>query len=291
MNSPINYSFIIPHHNSPELLTRCLNSIPQRGDIEIIVVDDNSDEDKKPLIDRFDVNLLKIGKEQSKGAGRARNYGLDVANGKWLLFADCDDFYENNFIDELDKFLDSTYDIVFFDMFYAIDLKTGVCWPNPYSNYIKEFLKNPHSDYWAKSMKYAKTEPWHQMYSRHFISSIGVKFHELPSCNDAWFTQFSASKTTNIYAIDEKLYYWVRNSNSLTNKPHDYEFFVKKEKELLLIKRLKAKDEAWNAMNPIWQGLGRLAKTNGLYMALRILFLRLSNGIIEWEILWHKYVR
>ena len=52
-----NYSFVIPHHNSPTLLNRCLDSIPQREDIEIIVVDDNSDADKKPQEDRPDVKL------------------------------------------------------------------------------------------------------------------------------------------------------------------------------------------------------------------------------------------
>lgn len=42
IRTQFNYSFIIPHHNSPDLLNRYLKSIPQREDIEIIVVDDNS---------------------------------------------------------------------------------------------------------------------------------------------------------------------------------------------------------------------------------------------------------
>ena len=40
------YSVIIPHKNTPELLQRCLASIPKRVDIQVIVVDDNSDLDK-----------------------------------------------------------------------------------------------------------------------------------------------------------------------------------------------------------------------------------------------------
>ena len=39
----INYSIIIPHKNIPNLLQRCLDSIPNREDVQIIVVDDNSD--------------------------------------------------------------------------------------------------------------------------------------------------------------------------------------------------------------------------------------------------------
>lgn len=40
----INYSIIIPHKNISSLLRRCLDSIPERDDLEIIVVDDNSNE-------------------------------------------------------------------------------------------------------------------------------------------------------------------------------------------------------------------------------------------------------
>ena len=43
MDDRINYSIIIPHRNIPLLLRRCLDSIPRRMDIQIIVVDDNSD--------------------------------------------------------------------------------------------------------------------------------------------------------------------------------------------------------------------------------------------------------
>ena len=42
-----NISIIIPHKNIPKLLERCLNSIPEREDIQIIIVDDNSDEKYK----------------------------------------------------------------------------------------------------------------------------------------------------------------------------------------------------------------------------------------------------
>ena len=111
----INYTFIIPHHNSPELLIRCLDSIPKRPDIEVIVVDDNSQEDKKPFVNREDTQVVLLNKAQSNGAGRARNIGLSMAKGKWLLFADCDDYYVNGFIDVLDRYLDSNYDVIYYN--------------------------------------------------------------------------------------------------------------------------------------------------------------------------------
>mgnify|MGYP002627111942 CR=1 FL=1 len=41
-NKNFMFSIIIPHKNTPDLLERCVNSIPKRDDLEIIIIDDNS---------------------------------------------------------------------------------------------------------------------------------------------------------------------------------------------------------------------------------------------------------
>lgn len=46
MTPDINYSIIIPHKNTPDLLQYCLDSIPVRDNVLVIVVDDNSDTNK-----------------------------------------------------------------------------------------------------------------------------------------------------------------------------------------------------------------------------------------------------
>lgn len=115
----INYSIIIPHKNIPDLLQRCLNSIPRRTDIQIIVVDDNSDP-KKVDFEHFpgvgekcvEVYFTKEG----KGAGYARNMGLKYAKGKWLLFADADDYFVDDLLPFFDEYVYSVLDIVFFDV-------------------------------------------------------------------------------------------------------------------------------------------------------------------------------
>ena len=96
MDDRINYSIIIPHRNIPLLLRRCLDSIQRRMDIQIIVVDDNSDPGQVdfehfPGLDEPCVEVYFT--KEGKGAGYARNIGLKHAKGKWLLFADADDFY------------------------------------------------------------------------------------------------------------------------------------------------------------------------------------------------------
>ena len=113
----INYSFIIPHKNCPELLQRCIDSIPERDDIQVIVVDDNSEEDKKPdLRSHKNLQVILLDATRSKGAGRARNVGLDHAIGKWLVFADSDDFFVTNLSELLDKYVNDSHDIIYFNV-------------------------------------------------------------------------------------------------------------------------------------------------------------------------------
>ena len=78
--STIRYSVIIPHKNIPDLLDRLLRSIPKREDVEIFVVDDNSD---PKIMARYQeqegVNYRYT--HESCGAGYARNIALREARG------------------------------------------------------------------------------------------------------------------------------------------------------------------------------------------------------------------
>jgi glycosyltransferase involved in cell wall biosynthesis len=106
-----NYSIIIPHKNIPELLERCLASIPQRDDVQVIVVDDSSDPKivdftRFPGRNRPHTEIIfhrsDIGGQG--GAGYARNCGIEVAKGRWLVFADADDLFHPAISDAFDRY-------------------------------------------------------------------------------------------------------------------------------------------------------------------------------------------
>ena len=112
------YTIIIPHKNSPKLLQRCLDSIPQRNDLHIIVVDDNSDIDKVdfgnfPGLNRNDVEVIFT--KEGKGAGYARNIGLAHTDSEKVIFADADDYFNYCLSDILDEYKEDETDIVFFN--------------------------------------------------------------------------------------------------------------------------------------------------------------------------------
>lgn len=90
-------SIIIPVYNTPsEKLTRCLDSVLSQifTDWECLVVDDGSTNSAASILDGYakkDSRFIAIHKENG-GVSSARNKGLEVARGKWVVFVDSDDY-------------------------------------------------------------------------------------------------------------------------------------------------------------------------------------------------------
>lgn len=211
------YSFIIPHHNCPDLLNRLIGTIPMRDDIEIIVVDDKSDENKKPRITaRPDVKILYISKEDSKGAGKARNVGMAEATGKWLMFADADDFYKEGFIDILDEYKDKDIDVLYygFDYLYSDTLE-----PVEGGFDIQDIiLEYDGSKYMEEEVRYKNNVPWSKMVNRLFAVSNKIYFEEVINGNDLFFSLFVGNRSNKIAVDKRSIYVYIQNRGSLTNK-------------------------------------------------------------------------
>lgn len=111
------YSIIIPHYNIPHLLGRCIASIPEREDIQIIVVDDCSPnaQDYRSTIPELSRPFVEFYSTPIGGsAGRARNLGLKHATGEWVTFLDADDLFVDNVEQILDKYQYQYADIIYF---------------------------------------------------------------------------------------------------------------------------------------------------------------------------------
>jgi len=200
------YSFVIPHHNTPDLLQRLIDTIPQREDIEIIVVDDNSDEDKKATVKRPDVKTIFIDKEHTKGAGRARNVGMDAATGKWLLFADADDFYKSNFLDVLDEYKDDDIEMLFFNI-DSVDSDTLL--PSKRNRARAHQILINNYDGSTDSINYLLFflyGPWRRMILRDYIIRHGFQFEEICVTNDSFFS-LQVSYFAKRWKVDKRIVY------------------------------------------------------------------------------------
>ena len=99
------FSVIIPVYNVEDQLKRCVDSFIHQtfNDFELILVDDGSTDRSGEICDWYSKHYTNIETihQINSGVSSARNAGLDAANGKYIVFADSDDFVSNDLLTQL----------------------------------------------------------------------------------------------------------------------------------------------------------------------------------------------
>lgn len=100
-------SVVVPIYKVEQYLDRCVNSILNQTykNIEIILVDDGSPDLCGRMCDEFKErdSRIKVIHQSNQGLSAARNSGLSIAGGKYILFIDSDDYINENMIEKLLK--------------------------------------------------------------------------------------------------------------------------------------------------------------------------------------------
>lgn len=220
MEYKYNFSIIIPHKNIPELLRRCVSSIPKRDDTEIIIVDDNSDPDKVdfehfPFKDETNVTI--VFDKSSKGAGHARNIGLEKAEGKWYIFADSDDFFFYSINKAMEDCLKSEADIIYYkstnldsDTYLLGNRRSGIT-----NNSIDAFLNAEVDGEHLIRMRHPA--PWGKIIRAELVHKHNIRFEEILRANDYKFSYLCGYYAKKVEAQDISLYCITSRTNNLTS--------------------------------------------------------------------------
>ena len=206
------YSVIIPHKDSLDLLRRCVASVPVRDDIQIIVVDDGSDisqdewDSFKKEYSRVELYLTKEG----RGAGIARNVGLSYAKGKWVVFADADDFFYEGAFGLLDNYSESGLDILYF----LCDSRNGET-----LELIEDRIPVVRKHIEGRDfggLRYQSFVAWGKMIRRQFIEDNHIRFDDVEVSEDVMFAMKLGYAARNVEALNVPLYCCTANIGSLT---------------------------------------------------------------------------
>ena len=209
-------SIIIPHHNTPDLLQRCLDSIPDIEDIQVLVVDDNSDAnfvsfENFPGLSKINTEVYLT--KEGRGAGYARNVGLQHAKGDWLLFADSDDFFVQGFYDVVGKYFDTNVDMV---LFKAKSVVSETLEPSNRNENINKCIDDVcDGKIDAAHASISVQSPWCRLIKRNFVENNNILFDEVMSCNDAMFTTKCTCLAKTIKVSQDYLYVITHREGSL----------------------------------------------------------------------------
>lgn len=103
---------IVPVYNVEGYIGRCIESIQKQtyDNIEIILVDDGSTDNSGVICDQYAQldSRIKVFHVENGGPSKARNFGLNHANGRYIAFVDSDDYVDLNMYEELIKKLQSS---------------------------------------------------------------------------------------------------------------------------------------------------------------------------------------
>ena len=209
---------VIPYYNHHSVIGRALASIAQQTiarDVNVVIVNDaSSPEDMLQLRDIVrgfrDTNLLAAIKivdvPENMGPGHARAVGQQSCNHEFITFMDADDTWANAYA------LQFLHDA--FVQHRQLDAVFGV---------FLEETENPE----VKFVAHGQDATWMfgKMYRRAFLDRYEILMSDSRSNEDMAFNQLVLACTDNVGFLDQPVYFWMANKESITRKAdNDYQF-------------------------------------------------------------------
>lgn len=217
-------SVIIPIHNVSKYLKKCLKSVQNQenfDDFEVLMLLDSATKDDEAIADKFiSDNRFKKIKVDFKDQGLVRNYGIKIANGKYLCFVDGDDYIEKNclrnFYDKAEK---CNADVVISNYYLEKNNKKKRAFIR-----LNDKITFKSSEEWAKEIAKdirIRGYVWNKFYRKDFLIENQICSTEARYCiEDVYFNYICFLKAKKICCSSKYNYVYVfRKSSSLHFDP------------------------------------------------------------------------
>ena len=203
-------SIIVPIYNAERYINKCLNSIIKqtKKELEIILINDGSTDNTEKIIKSYKDKRIKYFKNDNHGIGYSRNFGIEKATSKYIMFLDSDDYLKINACEELFKKAEKdNLDIVISDFYKVVNRNIEeIKLPNFENSSLKD---NP--DIITEFLN-----PWAKLYNREMLIKNKIKFVEDLKYEDAPFVIEALDKANKIGKVNKPLNYYVIHGNSET---------------------------------------------------------------------------
>lgn len=202
-------SVIIPFYKTPVYKLRyCIESFRKQSfsDFELLLIDDGNTKEYdyiKKVYQDLDERIHFIYQKNS-GVSVARNRGLDLAKGKYIVFCDSDDFVENNFLFSLHAAIQN-YDMVICGV-------TEQWFPSVNSRVdMRVFCSTPSQYNWVQYVNFSVNK----IYKNEIIQKYNIRFDtNVKLGEDALFLIKYFDHCKRIQCIADSLYHYVPNETS-----------------------------------------------------------------------------
>ena len=206
-------SIIIPIYNSEEFIEECLNSLMKQTfkNFEIICINDGSTDNSLKILKIYEKldDRIHILTQNNSGPGIARNIGMNISKGEYLIFLDSDDIFEDTMVEEL------------FARIHAYNNEIVICNSNNFIIENGKKIYNKNKNYYIpNNIVNNKTIfssfdikkdffnlfiwwPWDKIFKKDFIKNLGIEYQNLRTSEDLFFVAAAAIKANKISFIDK----------------------------------------------------------------------------------------
>lgn len=234
MNNEI-ISIIVPVYNTEKFLPECLMSIVNQTykNIEVICIDDDSSDKSMKILNEFAKKdkRIKVIHKDNEGVSAARNIGLELAKGEYILFVDSDDWIEKITCEEaIKKITEENADII---MWSYIREKEGKSKRKQIFDKDVTYINNEVQDNLHRRMigiigsELAQPENadalctvWGKLYRRSIICNNTIKFYDIRKIGtyeDGLFNLLYFQYVHKAIFLNQYLYHYRRtNKDSIT---------------------------------------------------------------------------
>ena len=280
MRCPTKVSVIIPVYNVAEYLPFALQSCIEQTlyDVEFICVNDGSTDNSLEILREYekqDERIIVIDKRNG-GVSSARNEGLKIATGRWIMFLDPDDYLSKNACERVwIEGEEGKTDIINFGTEIVPKQPKAPNW-HYYALTVPTKRYYEFTPYVLFGEPSAKPFIWHQAYSKSLLDKSGVMFEEsLKLGEDQAFLICLYPHATTFAFIEDKLYNYrfVRNNSAMQ--------VLRKDPA----KKLKQHMDVVDKIFAHWQSAGFLEKypTEILFWALDFVVVDLQKDELAEE--------
>lgn len=213
-----NISVIIPVYNAERYVGKCIESVQAQTytDWQMILVDDGSKDKSLEVCQRYadTDNRICVIHQENAGAGAARNTGLAIAVGDYVVFIDSDDYVDKDYFALLAK---QNEDVVFIDV-QAVGEDGKVVRDEFLSVY-----KNLSKDDFMRSQMTGKIN-WggvRKVVKREILERNNIRYTDHKVGEEALFTYSSVFYSKTISFIEKPVYFYIQRDDSLSHTKMD----------------------------------------------------------------------
>lgn len=218
-NEDVKISVIVPAYNVQKYLERCINSILNQTyqNLEILIIDDGSTDDTGKMCDEYQKkdSRIKVIHQENKGLSAARNTGIDLATGDYLMFVDSDDEILPQMIETLNNIRLKTKADISMCSYYEIKegeeiVEDNYVEPKVFTGTKKHLLI--YRD-WGNAVV-----QWNKLFNRKIFEHLRFpegKFHE-----DEFIYHREYDLAERVALTKQRLYIYYQHKESITKTPN-----------------------------------------------------------------------